>query len=81
MGSFVGGFLAVALIALIIERFAFQDEEPNSRAIKTTGVAYAICAVLSVFGMGPLAPLIYLPGALIVYLWQRRTFNKAWSED
>lgn len=81
MGSLVGGFLAVALFAFIIERFAFKDEEPDSRAVKTTGLAYAICAVLSFFTLGPLAPLLYLPGALVVFLWQRRAFNKAWIED
>ena len=81
MGAFVGGFLLVALIALILERFAFKGDEPDTRALKTAGVAFAIAAVAAFFAIGPLGPLFYLPGALVVYLWQRHTFRKAWSED
>lgn len=81
LGNFFGGFLIVALIAFIIARFAFKHDDPDSRAFKTAGLAYLICAGIALFGMGVIALLLYLPGAFIVMLWQRRTFNKAWSED
>jgi hypothetical protein len=81
MGALVGGFLAIALFALIIERIAFKSDDPDARAMKTVGLAYAIYAAISLIGFGALGPLLALPGALVMFVWQRSTFRKAWSDD
>lgn len=61
-------------------------ERPDRRALITTAAAYGCVALLLVLGSGgafpPLfAPLMPLPGAVVVYLWLRRTYRTAWLED
>lgn len=61
-------------------------ERPDRRAFITTVSAYGGASLLLVVGSGgafpPLmAPLMPLPGAVIVYLWLRRTYRAGWLED
>lgn len=82
-----GGILAIALLSAIIERLAFREREPTTRAELTVGTALLTAAVLAGFGMadgGPFvwtAGFVYLPGAVIVFLWYRKRYAEAWVDE
>jgi Ca2+/Na+ antiporter len=87
LGMAVGGFIGIAILSAIIERIAFKERGSTQRAELTVGTALILAAVLAGFGMadgGPFvwsAGFIYLPGAVIVFLWYRKRYSDAWTED
>ena len=80
------GFLAVALFAWILGKLVALKQKPVRRARWTAGIAYACAAVLFIFAFGSavppwLAPLVPVPGAIVIYLWLRAEYLKAWIDD
>ncbi len=87
LGSIVGGFLLIALLSAIIERFAFRSQEPTRRAEYTVGVALLAAAILAGFGAADEGSFVwtagwaYLPGAILVFIWYRRRYMNAWDPN
>lgn len=87
VGYLIGGMLFGALFSAIIEKLAFKEKEPDERATATVGVAWLIMCILAGFGFSEgqgfawFAGLYYLPGAAIVWLWYRKRYRKAWSNE
>ncbi len=85
--AWFGGFLAIAILSAILERFAYRKLEPLQRAQATVGSAFVLAAVLAGFGMANgggfvwQAGLNYVPGAIITFLWYYNRYKKAWSAD
>ena len=87
LGTWVGAFVLIAIIAAITERLAFRAMEPLRRAQFTVGTAFLLAAVIAGFGNadgGPFAwqaGLNYVPGAIATFLWYYNRYKKAWSAD
>ncbi len=86
-GQLVGGAIAILLLSFILESFLFKSDEPDHRAIKTSGLALLIAAVLAGFGNADGGPFVwtagitYVPGAIFVGLWFRSRYQAKWSDD
>lgn len=87
VGTLVGGLIGVALLAAIIERFAFKTQPPKRRAEYTVGFALILAAIFAGFGAANGGSFVwtagwtYLPGAAIVFIWYRKRYEQSWSED
>jgi len=87
LGMIVGGFIGIAVLSAIIERFAFKSQEPTKRAEYTVGAALVLAAVLAGFGEADGGPFVwtagwtYLPGAVVVLFWYRKRYFSAWVDD
>jgi uncharacterized membrane protein YfcA len=87
IAAMVGGALGITLISLIIEALLFKNDEPTTRAIKTTGLALIITSVLSGFGSADggsfvwTAGINYVPGAIAVFLWFKSRYASKWSSE
>lgn len=87
LGSWVGAFVLIAIIAAITERLAFRTMDPLRRAQFTVGTAFLLAAVIAGFGNadgGPFAwqaGLDYVPGAIVTFVWYYNRYKKAWSPD
>ena len=87
LGQLVGSTLAIMILTLIVERFAFRNKKPTDRASWTVGIALLIASVIAGFGFadgGPFAwwaGLFYIPGATVVWFFYRRRLIKAWHTD
>jgi hypothetical protein len=86
MGEIVGGALLVISLGLLIGK-AFRSKAPNLRAVLAAGTAWVAAGILAGFGMarGEVfrfeAILIYLPGAVIAFLYLRWHYGKDWIDD
>ncbi|RIV75611.1 hypothetical protein [Pelagerythrobacter aerophilus] len=87
IGCLLGGMVGAALFGWIVERFAFRDKPPATRAALTIGVAWLLTGTLAAWGFGrgvdlywP-AALYYVPGCFLYYLLYRRRLERAYVED
>lgn len=77
LGAFVGGFLIVTLLALLVEKAVFQRlfDDPVAGKLWSVATGWLAASTLAGFGMadgGPFAVtayLLYLPPALVVGFW------------
>lgn len=82
----VAGFLLLTPFVWIGGKVLALRERPDRRAFITTAAAYGGASLFMVLGSDGLlsslvAPLVPVPGALIVYLWLRRIYRAGWVED
>jgi hypothetical protein len=81
------GLVAIALLARIIEKLAFEAQSPARRAASTVGTAWAIAWILAGYGGSDLEPfawttgLAYIPSAMIVMLWFSKRYAAVKPED
>ena len=87
IGQAIGGFVAIAILAAIIERLSFKGQPPFQRAMFTVATALLVASAIAGFGAangGPYvwsAGLNYLPGAVLVFFWYQTRYSKAWTDD
>ena len=67
-------------------KILFLTDRPDQRAFRSTGVAYIIAALISIFGFGDflpvwLGPIVPVPGAIAIFFWLRAEYRKGWVED
>lgn len=80
------GFAAMIPAVWVAGRIVALNARPQKRAVWTTAIGYVFAFLLFLFGsegfISPwLAPLVPLPGAVIIFLWLRNTYRKGWVED
>ncbi len=80
------GFALNIPFVFVFGRTIALKKRPDERAMWTASLAYLGAAMLFVFMGGELipvwlAPIVPLPGALIIYFWLRNTYRKGWVED
>lgn len=86
IGQAIGGFIAMAILAGIIERLAFKKQPPFQRAMFTVATALLIASVIAGFGQADGGPYVwsaglnYLPGAVLVFFWYQTRYSKAWTD-
>ena len=75
----------IAFLTTILHYFVALRSRPTQRAAWTSGVAYILAALASVFGSPAgyelWAPLVPIPAALIAFWFWRVEFRRAWIED
>jgi len=87
LGSFIGGFFAIAILSAIIEKFAFKQRNPTQRAEFTVGLALLLAVIIAGFGNADGGPFVwtagwtYLPGAAFVLFWYRKRYLNAWTDE
>lgn len=87
LGAFVGGFMLTAIVSYIVERFAYRDKEPTTRAALTIGTAFIAVALIAAWGFGDggaldfSASLFYIPGAAAYFFLYRNRLQRAWDEE
>ncbi|QGN53334.1 hypothetical protein [Novosphingobium sp. Gsoil 351] len=73
IGQAIGGFVAMAILAAIVERIGFKRQPPFQRAMFTVATALLIASAIAGFGMADGGPYVwsaglnYLPGAVVVF--------------
>lgn len=80
------GSIFLLLFVWIGDRVLALRARPDRRALITASAAYGCASLLLLFSSGDslssiLAPLFPLPGAVLVFLWLRRTYRAGWFED
>jgi hypothetical protein len=87
VGATVGGFLGVYLFGWLVEKFAFRELPPDSRALRTSLAGWFLTGTLAGFGLADgggfqwAAYLYYAPGAFLFWLYYRRKLWKAWDDS
>lgn len=80
------GFVLLTPFVWICSKILALKELPDRRALWTVATSYAGASLVFIFGSGDfispwLAPLVPLPGALVIFAWLRHTYRKAWIDD
>ena len=80
------GFALLTPFVWVCGKIIGLNAQPDRRALWTMSASYAGAALVFIFGSGGLispllAPLVPLPGAVVIYLWLRHTYRKAWVDD
>lgn len=80
------GFALMVPFVWVFGRTVALRKRPDERALWTAALAYGGASILFIFMGGEflsawLAPLIPLPGAIIIYFWLRNTYRKGWVDD
>lgn len=87
LGAFVGSLLVMFVLSALIDRFIDRQSPPTIRASKRVGIAWLLCAVIGTWGFsegGQIAwhiGLLYMPAALILWLYERRKLQKLWNDS
>ena len=84
--AFAVGFILLTPFVWIFGRTVALKKRPDERALWTAALAYAGATLVIIFFGSEVvsvwqAPLVSLPGALIIFFWQRYIYRKAWLED
>ena len=80
------GFVINIPFAFVFGRTVALKKMPDERAMWTASLSYLGAALLFLFAGGELlptwlAPLLPLPGAIVIYFWLRNTYRKGWVDD
>ncbi len=81
----LAGLLIITMISLGLKFFVALRSPPTQRAAWTAGLSYILTTMVFVFGGVEgyewAAPLVALPGALIVFWFWRKDFRRGWVDD
>jgi hypothetical protein len=80
------GFCLMMPLVWICSKIIALKEKPDRRALWTAIIPYAAAAFISIFGFDDLFPvwlalIVPLPGAIMIYFWQRYTYRQGWIDD
>ncbi|QZH74798.1 MAG: hypothetical protein JY451_14270 [Erythrobacter sp.] len=80
------GFVMLIPFVWVCSKILALKEQPERRALWTIAASYAGAALILIFASGEFitpwfAPLVPLPGAVVVYFWLRYTYRKGWIDD